>query len=75
MPFLPPPPYLSSPPTPLTWNPLADHPPQDAHTGVMVHVQKRHLIVFLAKNEEKLWGIKKKQSAKLRYKLDFISES
>lgn len=55
---LPSPPQ-STRPSPLTWNPLADHPPQDTHTGVMVHVQKSHLIVFLAENEEKLRDEKK----------------
>lgn len=38
----------------LTWNPLANHPPQHTHTCVMIHVQERHLIVLLSQNEKEL---------------------
>lgn len=38
----------------LTWDPLANHPPQHTHARMMIHMQERHLIVLLSENEEKL---------------------
>jgi len=42
----------------LTWNPLAHHPPQHTHASVMIHMQKRHLVVLLSENEKELQRIK-----------------